>query len=202
MEAIAADCAGLRYPKTVRIAASLTLAQFMALSLKYSKDQRELLADLLVRSADWEVRSNAIIAFGDLLVRFPNEFVHFTAKIFDRLTDPVLKVASNCLKVLTRLILADMVKPKGNISMIARLITDRSEVIRDTARLFFIELAKKNNAYIYNFLPDIISNLAGKGGMPEADFHEMIRFLFNLLEKARNTETLVVKLCQRFNNSK
>ncbi|KAH9397082.1 Ncapd2p [Tyrophagus putrescentiae] len=201
VEAIAADCAGLRYPKTVRIAASLTLAQFMALSLKYSKDQRELLADLLVRSADWEVRSNAIIAFGDLLVRFPNEFVHFTAKIFDRLTDPVLKVASNCLKVLTRLILADMVKPKGNISMIARLITDRSEVIRDTARLFFIELAKKNNAYIYNFLPDIISNLAGKGGMPEADFHEMIRFLFNLLEKARNTETLVVKLCQRFNNS-
>lgn len=202
VEEVASDVEGVKYSKKMRIAASLTLAKYMVLSLKYTREKRDMLARLLDRSTDWEIRSNVIIAFGDLLVRYPNEFEHCTGKIFACLNDSVFAVQCNSLKVLTRLILADMIKPKGHISLIARLLTDGNEVIRDTARLFFLELAKKNNASVYNFLTDIISNLSGRGGMPEENFHEMIRFLFDLLEKARNTETLVVKLCQRFNNSR
>ena len=63
-----------------------------------------------------------------------------------------------------------------------------------------MELAKKNNTTIYNFLPDIISNLSGDA-MAEEKFQEMIVFLFELLEKARNTESLVTKLCRRFRES-
>ena len=64
------------------------------------------------------------------------------------------------------------------------------------------KLGKKNNAYIYNFLPDIISNLSGEKGLQEDRFQEMIKFLFELLEKTRNTESLVTKLCSRFHNTK
>ncbi|OTF73655.1 condensin complex subunit 1-like protein, partial [Euroglyphus maynei] len=126
---------------------------------------------------------------------------HFTGKIFGCLTDDNLQVKNNALIVLTRLILTDMIKPKGHISKIAQLVTDDDASISSSARLFFVELGKKNNVYIYNYLPDIISNLSGVNGMNEAKFHDMVNFLFELLEKTRNTESLVTKLCHRFSNT-
>lgn len=173
----------------------------MALSLNYTRKNRATLADILEKSKDGDIRSNAIISFGDLLVRFPNEMEHFTGKIFGCLTDDNFQVKNNALIVLTRLILADMIKPKGHISKIAQLVTDDDSSISSSARLFFVELGKKNNVYIYNYLPDIISNLSGVNGMEEEKFQDMIKFLFELLEKTRNTESLVAKLCHRFSNT-
>lgn len=178
----------------------MAMFKFMVLSQKYAQQARDkgILPRLLDSSMDWEVRSNTVISFGDLLVRYPNYFEGYSGKIFGCLTDTNFTVKSNALKVLTRLILADMVKPKGNISKIARLITDSNVVIKEAAQLFFIEMGKKVQTNIYNYLPDIISNLSGKNGMPENKFHEMIKFLFELLEKTKNTESLVTKLCNRF----
>lgn len=202
MESIASDYFGDKYSLRVRRSACLTMAKFMTLSMKYTRKNRVILADVLEKSKDCTIRSNAIISFGDLLLRFPNEIEHYTGKIFSCLEDKDFQVKSNSLKVLSRLVLADMIKPKGHISKIAALVTDPESSISSPARLFFVELGKKNNAYIYNFLPDIISNLSGSKGLPENRFQEMITFLFELLEKSRNTESLVTKLCSRFNNTK
>ncbi|KAF7493439.1 Condensin complex subunit 1 [Sarcoptes scabiei] len=184
VERFASDFDGSSYSYPLRQSASLTMAKFMVLSKK-----------------DGNIRSNAIISFGDLLVRFPNEIEHHTGKIFDCLFDKDFQVRCNALKVLTRLILADMIKPKNNISKIAQLIIDKDNFLSSTAKLFFVSLGKKNNVYIYNYLPDIISNLSGDNKMDEPDFKEMIKFLFELLEKTRNTESLVTKLCHRFTNT-
>lgn len=202
VENIASDYYGDKYSLRVRRSASLTMAKFMTLSMKYARKNRVILADILEKSKDCSIRSNAIVSFGDLLLRFPNEIEHYTGKIFSCLDDKELEVKRNSLKVLGRLVLADMIKPKGHISKIAALVTDAEKCISMHARLFFIELGKKNNAYIYNFLPDIISNLSGEKGLQEDRFQEMIKFLFELLEKTRNTESLVTKLCSRFHNTK
>ncbi|XP_027201772.2 CAP-D2 condensin subunit [Dermatophagoides pteronyssinus] len=201
IERISTDYEGNCYSYCLRQSASLTLAKFMALSLNYTRKNRAILADILEKSKDSIIRSNAIISFGDLLVRFPNEMEHFTGKIFGCLMDDNFLVKNNALIVLTRLILADMIKPKGHISKIAQLVTDDHLSISSSARLFFTELGKKNNVYIYNYLPDIISNLSGQNGMNETKFQDMIKFLFELLEKTRNTESLVAKLCHRFSNT-
>lgn len=178
------------------------MSKFMVLSTLYTREKRSILAGSLEKSKERDVRTNQVIAFGDLLVRTPNEIEHFTGKIFSCLNDTDFEVKSNALKTLSRLILADMIKPKGHISKIARLITDLNDSLSSQAKLFFSELSKKNNNSIYNFLPDIISNLSGSDGLEEKQFHEMISFLFNLLDKGRNNESLVTKLCQRFENTK
>ncbi|KAH9529690.1 Ncapd2p [Dermatophagoides farinae] len=201
IERISTDYEGNCFSYCLRQSASLSMAKFMALSLNYTRKNRATLADILEKSKDGDIRSNAIISFGDLLVRFPNEMEHFTGKIFGCLTDDNFQVKNNALIVLTRLILADMIKPKGHISKIAQLVTDDDASISSSARLFFVELGKKNNVYIYNYLPDIISNLSGVNGMEEEKFQDMIKFLFELLEKTRNTESLVAKLCHRFSNT-
>lgn len=196
IERIADDHNGLNYDYSLRQASCLTMAKFMILSLKYARLHRVALLDILKNTKDGNIRSNVIISFGDLLVRFPNEFEHFTPHIFQCLSDEFYPTKSNALKVLTRLILADMIKPKGNISKIAELIVDDNEQISGMAKLFFVELSKKNNYYIYyNYVLDIISNLCAS--MEEVKFQTMMEFLLEFLEKNKNIEAIVVKLCDR-----
>jgi condensin complex subunit 1 len=56
------------------------------------------------------VRSNCIIALGDLAFRFPNVLEPWTEHMYARLSDKDRKVRKNAVLVLTHLILNDMVK--------------------------------------------------------------------------------------------
>ena len=60
-----------------------------------------------------------------------------------RLTDESVLVRKNTLTVLSHLILNDMLKVKGQISLIAMCLEDSEPRIADLAKLFFHELAKK-----------------------------------------------------------
>lgn len=85
--------------------------------------------------------------------------------------------------VLTHLILNGMVKIKGQIGLMARCVVDPSPQISDMAKLFFTELATKDNA-IYNNLPDMISYFTSEGSsITEQDFRSVMRFLFSFIEK-------------------
>lgn len=55
--------------------------------------------------------------------------------------------------VLTHLILNGMIKVKGQLGEMAKCVEDPDQRIADLAKLFFTELATKDNA-IYNNLPD------------------------------------------------
>ncbi|CAG2104164.1 unnamed protein product [Medioppia subpectinata] len=185
----------------LRTAASLTLAKYMCLSENFCRLHIRLLATIMEKSEEAVIRANTIIALGDLCVRFPNLLDQWSTLMFQRLRDTDVTVKMNTLKVMSRLILSDMVKVKGQISEMAALMVDQNELLSSHSRLFFTELGKKQNA-VYNVLPDIISHLSDtETGLAEEDFRTVMKFIFDLIEKNRQTICLVEKLCERFRST-
>lgn len=100
--------------------------------------------------------------------------------------------------VLTHLILNGMIKVKGQLGEMAKCLEDPDRRISDLAKLFFTELSTKDNA-LYNNLQDVISHLSiGAHAVDEATFERTMRFIFTFIEKEKQAEAIVEKLCQRF----
>lgn len=192
-----------RYSHTqLTTAACLALSQFMMISPAVCKDNIRLLFTVLEKSPLPVVRANAIIALGDLTVRFPNILEPWTPNLYARLCDENVSVRLTAITVLTQLVLKDVMKVKGQVSEVAALLLDPEPHIANLAVNFFNELAAKDNA-IYNLLPDIISRLSDpERGMKEEDFSTIMKQLFSYITKERQTESLVEKLCQRFRTAK
>ncbi|CAG8579451.1 5283_t:CDS:10 [Ambispora gerdemannii] len=185
---------------TLQIAATLALSKFMCVSSEFCENNLQLLLTILERATEPIIRSNIIIALGDMTVCFNNVIDENINYLYKRLADPDIMVKKNTLMVLTHLILNGMIKVKGQLGEMAKCLEDKDERISDLARLFFTELASKDNA-VYNNLPDIISNLSsGENAVNEDSFKEIMKFLFEFIEKDKQTENVVEKLCQRFKN--
>ncbi|XP_074509405.1 condensin complex subunit 1 [Sebastes fasciatus] len=183
-------------------AACLALSQYMMISPSVCEENIRLMFTVLERSALPVVRANAIIALGDLTVRFPNILEPWTQNLYARLSDEVPSVRQTAVTVLTQLVLKDVLKVKGQVSEVAVLLIDPEPHITSLALNFFNELATKDNA-IYNLLPDIISRLSDpERGMTSEDFNTIMKQLFSYITKERQTESLVEKLCQRFRTAK
>ncbi|KAL2084094.1 hypothetical protein ACEWY4_019612 [Coilia grayii] len=182
--------------------ACLALSKYMMISPAACKDHIRLLFTILEKSPLPVVRSNTIVALGDLTVRFPNILEPWTPNLYARLSDENSSVRLTAITVLTQLVLKDVMKVKGQVSEVAVLLLDPEPHIASLALNFFNELASKDNA-IYNLLPDIISRLSDpERGMTEEDFHTIMKQLFSYITKERQTESLVEKLCQRFRTAK
>lgn len=109
-----------------------------------------------------------------------------------------MMVKKNTLMVLTHLILNGMIKVKGQLGEMAKCLEDKDTRISDLAKLFFTELSTKDNA-LYNNLQDVISHLSvGKHAVEEDVFETTMKFIFTFIEKDRQAESIVEKLCQRF----
>ncbi|NWH73336.1 CND1 protein, partial [Piaya cayana] len=197
---------GLYSDPALSAAAALTLGKVCMISSEFCDSQMRLLFTMMEKSALPAVRSNLIIAAGDLAIRFPNLVEPWTSHLYARLRDPCPSVRQTTGLVLTHLILKDMVKVKGQVSEMATLLVDPEEAIMGVAQNFFSELSNKasgcsgtlGNA-IYNLLPDIISHLSDPDcGIEEESFHTIMRHLFSYITKDKQTESLVEKLCQRF----
>ncbi|XP_074539179.1 condensin complex subunit 1 isoform X1 [Halichoeres trimaculatus] len=183
-------------------AACLALSQYMMISPSACEENIRLMFTVLERSALPVVRANAIIALGDLTVRFPNILEPWTQNLYARLSDEVPSVRQTAVTVLTQLVLKDVLKVKGQVSEVAVLLIDPEPHITSLALNFFNELSTKDNA-IYNLLPDIISRLSDpERGMTSEDFNTIMKQLFSYITKERQTESLVEKLCQRFRTAK
>ncbi|KAI9481172.1 MAG: non-SMC mitotic condensation complex subunit 1-domain-containing protein [Benjaminiella poitrasii] len=147
------------------------------------------------------IRSNIVIALGDMAVCFSTLIDDNITFLYNRLSDPNTLVRKNAVMVLTHLILNGMVKVKGQISEMAKCLEDKDQRIADLAKLFFTELASKDNA-IYNNLPDIISSLTNNQSsrLEEESFRKIMKFMFSFdfTEKEKQAENIVDKLCQRF----
>lgn len=191
-----------RYPHAeLKQASSLALAKYMMVSTKYCNDHLRLLFTILEKSKDNAIKINLLIAISDLCIRFPNHLDGWTGKIFDCLQSEDVNVRRAALKILSRLVLCDILKAKDQISTMANLIVDDDEQIASYSRHFFLELSKKLNA-IYNVLPDIISRLSdSKTGLDEERFRIVMKFMFELIDKSQHIDRLVDKLCGRFKDT-
>lgn len=83
---------------------------------------------------------------------------------------------------LTFLILAGQVKVKGQLGEMAKCLEDEDKRIADLARMFFTELATKDNA-VYNHFVDIFSLLSSERNLEEASLRRIIKFLAGFVEK-------------------
>ena len=94
---------------------------------------------------------------------------------------------------LTFLILAGQVKVKGQLGEMAKCIEDGDKKIADMGRMFFAELATKDNA-IYNQFVDMFSVLSADEGLDEEAFRRILRFLSGFIEKVRRRRMATVSL--------
>ncbi|KAI8094127.1 non-SMC mitotic condensation complex subunit 1-domain-containing protein [Thamnidium elegans] len=169
--------------RTLQVTATLALAKFMC---------------------NATIRSNIVIALGDMAVCFSTLIDDNITFLYNRLSDTDVIVRKNTVMVLTHLILNGMIKVKGQISEMAKCVEDTDQRIVDLAKLFFTELASKDNA-IYNNLPDIISNLTSSQPvrLEEESFRRIMKFIFSFdfTEKEKQAENIIDKLCLRFSTA-
>ncbi|KAF8342559.1 non-SMC mitotic condensation complex subunit 1-domain-containing protein [Cantharellus anzutake] len=184
---------------TLRASATLSLSKLMCVSTHFCEDNLMLLFKIMETSKDPIIRSNSIIALGDIAVRFSHLIDENNNKLYDGLSDQSIVVKKNTLMVLTYLILGSMIKVKGQLGEMAKCLEDEDQRIADLARLFFTELSSNKDNAIYNNLPDVISHLSiGQHALEEEAFQRTMRYIFTFIEKEKQAEAIVEKLCQRF----
>lgn len=77
-------------------------------------------------------------------------------------------------------------------------LVDKDAEIRSTTEVFFKEIANKANI-LYNVLPDIISRLSDpKLKLEEGKYQIIMKYIVGLINKDRQIEGLIEKLCFRF----
>ncbi|KAF8493475.1 non-SMC mitotic condensation complex subunit 1-domain-containing protein [Russula emetica] len=183
---------------TLRAVATLSFSKFLCVSSQFCDANHRLLFRILETSRDANIRSNIAIALGDVAVSFNTIVDENSDELYRGLSDQDLVVKKNTLMVLTHLILNGMIKVKGQLGEMAKCLEDKEPRIADLAKLFFKDLSTKDNA-IYNNLPDVISHLSiGEHAMDEDGFQSTMRYIFTFIEKEKQAESIVEKLCQRF----
>ncbi|KAF9269363.1 hypothetical protein L218DRAFT_1072228 [Marasmius fiardii PR-910] len=183
---------------TLRAAATLSLSKFLCVSSTFCETHHRLLFKILETSKYPSIRSNVVIGLGDVAVSFNSIIDENSNELYKGLTDKDPMVKKNTLMVLTHLILNGMVKVKGQLGEMAKCLQDEDPRIADLAKLFFTELSTKDNA-IYNNLPDVISHLStGEHAVDEEKFQSTMKYIFTFIEKEKQAENIVDKLCQRF----
>lgn len=169
----------------------------MCVSSSFCESQLGLLLHILTTSNDAVIRSNVVIALGDIAICFGNLIDENSQRLYAGLGDSDLGVKKHTLMVLTHLILNGMIKVKGQLGEMAKCIEDKESKVSDLAKLFFSELSTKENA-VYNNLPDIISHLSiGEHAVDEATFANTMKHIFQYIDKEKQAENVVEKLCQR-----
>ncbi|KAJ8117902.1 hypothetical protein OPT61_g998 [Boeremia exigua] len=181
---------------TLQAQAALCLGKLMCVSQEYCESNLNLLLVILERSQDAIVRSNLVIALGDMAVCFNHLVEQDTEFLYRRLNDNDQSVKRTCLQTLTFLILAGQVKVKGQLAEMAKCIEDSDKKITDMARQFFSELSTKDNA-IYNQFVDMFSTLSADTALSEDAFKRIIKYLAGYIEKEKQAKQLANKLAAR-----
>ena len=169
----------------LQAAATLCMAKLMCISSEYCEQNLPLLITILERSHNAVTRSNIVIALGDMAVCFNHLIDENTDFLYRRLNDNDASVKRTCLMTLTFLILAGQVKVKGQLGEMAKCLEDSDKRIADLSKMFFTELATKDNA-VYNHFIDMFSLLSAEKDLEEDALKRIVKFLSSFIEKVRN----------------
>lgn len=91
-----------------------------------------------------------------------------------------------------------MILVHGHISEMALCIVDKDEKLNSMSRQFFTLLANKAHN-LYSVLPDIFSHLSDLEELQDTDLRCIMKFLFDLVDKAKYMENLVDRFCGKYN---
>ncbi|XP_029054482.2 condensin complex subunit 1-like [Osmia bicornis bicornis] len=191
-----------RYPdkynsEDLQAAGALALSKMMLVSSIFCEESLQLLITILERSPYPNIRANVLIGISDLTTRFPNQILPWMKHVYGRLRDEHITVRRSCFRILSSLILKEMLRVRGQISELAVCIVDHDEQLRNDARQFFKVLSQKGNV-LYNLMPDLLSHLTDSElNLNEADFHEILKIILNLLQKEKHVDSIIDKICAR-----
>ncbi|XP_017868110.1 PREDICTED: condensin complex subunit 1 [Drosophila arizonae] len=179
-------------------AATLALARLMTVSSKFCESNMSFLMNILNMTKNMKIKCNTVVGLSDLTFRFPNIIEPWTGHFYAQLHEENTELRLTAVKMLSHLILHEMIRVKGQIADLALCIVDESDEIKNITQQFFKEIANKSNI-LYNVLPDIISKLGDVNLHLEEDkYRTVMRYILGLIQKDRHIETLVEKLCLRF----
>ncbi|GME86350.1 unnamed protein product [Ambrosiozyma monospora] len=156
--------------------AVLCLAKFMCISPRFCEDNMPLYLTIMERSKDAIVRSNCVLALGDMAVCFNHVIDNHRDALYGKLQDENRTVQRTCLMTVTFLILAGQVKVKGQLAQMAKLYVNNDRGIVDMCKTFFNELATKDNA-VYNGFMDMFSGLSADKKLAMKDYKSIINFV-------------------------
>lgn len=183
---------------TLQQAATLTLIRFMCVSSSFCESYMPFLMNILNHTKNIKIKCNIVIGLSDLTFRFPNIIEPWTGHFYSTLHEDDNELRLTAVKMLSHLILHEMIRVKGQIADLAMCIVDPHDEIKNITQQFFKEIANKSNI-LYNVLPDIISKLSSTTlNLEEEKYRIIMRYILNLIQKDRQVETLVEKLCLRF----
>lgn len=186
--------------ETLQRSAVLCMGKLMCVSSKYCEDNLPLLITIMEKSPDPIIRSNCVLGLGDMAVCFNNLVDENTDFLYRRLTDDNIMVQRTCLMTVTFLILAGQVKVKGQLSLMAKCLENPDQGISDMCRLFFTELATKDNA-IYNGFIDIFSGLSNDELLSKESMKRIVKFLVGFIDKEKHQKQLADKLLVRLSKT-
>ncbi|KYN03812.1 Condensin complex subunit 1 [Cyphomyrmex costatus] len=184
--------------ENVQAAGSYALSKMMTVSSEFCEQYLRLLITILERSPYPGIRSNMLIGLSDLATKFPNQVEPWSKHIYGRLRDEDVNVRRTCVRMLSNLIMREMIRVKGQVSELALCVIDEDEQIRRDTKEFFSQLAQKGNG-LYNIVPDILSRLADPQlDLEEKHFQETIKYILGLMQKEKQIDTIIDKICARF----
>ncbi|GLV35189.1 CAP-D2 condensin subunit [Carabus blaptoides fortunei] len=187
--------------RSLQASTALALTRFMTVSSRLCQDNLQLLMTVLEKSKYPSVKNNIIVGLADMLHRFPNVIEPWSAHLYKTVKDENETVRITAVTIISKLIMEDMLRVKGTIADVALCIVDECpEIVRMTED-FFRALTQKNNV-IYNVFPDIVSRLSNDMNQINEDvFRKVLTFLVSLIDKDKQMESLVDKLCMRLSTT-
>jgi len=185
------------YPMIKACAVSY-LTKLMCVDERFCEQHLQVLFTVLASEEPAAVRADIVIALCDLTVRYPNLIEPWSSQIFRCLQDRTVEVRRNTIMCITFLVLNDMMKVRGQMSEIVLCLVDPDSQVNKMCHSFFFEMSNKGKSFIYNILPEVISNLSSMSNLSEEHFKTIMGFLFSFIDKERHTEGLVERICQRF----
>lgn len=186
----------------VQRASVLTLMRFMVVSASLCSERIAFLMNILKRTRDPSMKCNIIVGLADLTGRFANTIEPWIPNFYTALLEDDETVRLTTLKMLSYVILQGIIRVTGQISDIATCIVDDNAEIQCAAKEFFRRLVESKDQEYYKIIPDIVSRLSTNDSpLAEDRFRSSMKFLLELIQKDRQVESLVEKLCGRFRNT-
>lgn len=192
-----------KYPdQHLQRSAVLTLMRFMVVSASLCSDRIAFLMNILKKTKSASMKCNIIIGLADLTGRFANTIEPWIPNFYVLLLETDETVRLTTMKMLSYVILQAIIRVTGQIADMATCIVDDNPEIRGCAKEFFRQLISSKELEYYKILPDIVSRLSPNDApIAEDKFRIIMRHLLELIQKDRQVESFVEKLCGRFRNT-
>ncbi|KNH04670.1 condensin subunit 1 [Perkinsela sp. CCAP 1560/4] len=186
-----------------RTACILTLEKLMIVNESVCKQNIRLLFTILKQCPEWWIRTNCLVGMGDLLCTHPNvvqPYLHpsegHTTTLLDPSTDPRVRYTAVTLYI--HLALNDMLRIPEMTPYLLSLIGDDDVAIAKLGVNFLHELHSKNKNMVYNLLPVVCMHMCKVYENNEEKFFDSIRIIMEKIEKDKQAEAIVDKLCSKY----